>query len=165
MEIYSRKKSVEINLAGPDRLSVNAVFKDSVHEIRVRIMVGFPEMVIRDAQVEFVSCPWDLCYEAAGVMSRLVGLKLGRGIRKTVKEAVAGSDGCSHLGELMSEVMQALMQAHYRTQLYLLDPEERAQATISTLKGTCRAFSDPERQPVPLGNWTTMQSEKSMEEI
>jgi hypothetical protein len=92
-------------------------------------------------------------------------MKMGRGIRNTVREAVASSDGCSHLGELLGDVLEGLIQARFRLQLSTLGPEERARTVITDLKGTCRAFSDPERQPAALGDWLYVQASEPIEDI
>jgi hypothetical protein len=148
---------VQVNLIDKNRLVSQASFKDPVHEISVTIEVSIPDAIIRDARVEYVSCPWDLCCEASPVMSRLIGMKMGRGMKKTVKEAVAGSDGCSHIGDLVGEVLKGLIQARFRLQFEHMGPEQRAEATRKELKGTCRSFSDPDREPSPRGNWVNEQ--------
>lgn len=158
MELYSRQKSVSVRMLNENLVVAETALVDPAHEIKVAIYYLIPEGVISDARAEFIRYPWDVCPQAAMVMSRIVGMSLGRGLRMKIEESVGKKDGCSHMADLVVEAIKGLVQAQFRIRYRDLDPEQRAEAARTDLKGTCLAFSNPERKPIPRGNWVSQKT-------
>jgi len=153
MELYSRQKAVAVELLDQDRLRAEATMQDNVHEITVRLEYDLGRQEIVAADVEFIRFPWDVCAEVAGLMDRLIGKTIGRGLRREVQSLVGGCDGCSHVGDLVMEALLGIIQAQYRIKYQKMSPKEREEAVKSDLKSTCRAYTLTDRKPIPRGQW------------
>ena len=79
------------------------------HEMRLRVTVdeGF---LIHEAEATTVLAPYRDCASINQTYGRLVGLRLGPGFHKQVRERFAGSAGCTHLTELIPAVVTTAMQ-------------------------------------------------------
>ena len=73
---------------------------EAVHGMVIRLTVD-DEMKITDVAVGMPATPFPECQQASPPMQRLIGCTLGRGWRKTIAEALGGTQGCAHLRELL----------------------------------------------------------------
>jgi len=73
---------------------------DPIHHMRVRITVD-DELRIHAAQAVSISTPYDLCRAAAPDFERLVGIRIGPGYMRKVKERYGRDQGCTHIMELL----------------------------------------------------------------
>lgn len=153
MQLYCRQKSVTVEWPGGDRLIAEAILNDPVHEIKVIIEYSIPEEKIARARAEFIRYPWDLCEEAQQIVSRLEGLKVGKGMRRQVVQMVGGEEGCSHVLDLVMEAAAALVQAGYRIRHRNSSPQERKINILAELRGTCIAHRREGRKAEPVGEW------------
>ena len=152
MELYSRQTSVSVKMLNSNLIVSEAVRVDGVNEIKVFINYSLSEKVICGAKVEFIRFPWNVCPEAASVVSRIVGLNISPGIKKRIKELTGRGDGCSHMSDLITEAVKGLIQARFALKCLDLGGEERVEARINDLNSTCQAFSNIDRLS-PCGDW------------
>jgi hypothetical protein len=82
---------------------------EPVHGMAIRLTVD-DAMKIRDVAVGMPSAPFAECQQAKPPMSRLVGCTLGRGWRKAIEHALGGTQGCTHLRELLFNMATAAYQ-------------------------------------------------------
>lgn len=73
---------------------------DPIHHMRVRITVD-DELRIHAAEAVSISTPYDLCRAAAPNFERLVGIRIGPGYMRKVKERYGRDQGCTHILELL----------------------------------------------------------------
>ena len=73
---------------------------DPIHHMRVRITVD-DELRIHAAEAVSISTPYELCRAAAPNFSRLVGIRIGPGYMRKVKERYGRDQGCTHILELL----------------------------------------------------------------
>jgi hypothetical protein len=73
-----------------------------------------------DPQREIVGCeatmdatPFGICPAVAPNFSRLVGLRIEGGFLRRAMERVGGSEGCTHLRELLQQVGTVFVQTFY----------------------------------------------------
>lgn len=80
-----------------------------VHEMWIRVTIG-NDLVIRAVEAVTDYAPFAACDAIAPDYEKLVGLKLGPGLRKQIRERVGGVHGCTHLNELMGPVATTAFQ-------------------------------------------------------
>ena len=71
-----------------------------VHRMRVRLTLD-DRLTIIAAEAETLESPYGVCADAAGNFSRLVGLRIGPGWMRRVKERYGRTAGCTHILELL----------------------------------------------------------------
>lgn len=80
-----------------------------VHHMRIRLTID-EAMVIRDVAVSMDAYPHAPCPEAVPPMRRLIGERLGKGWRRTIERHLGGTEGCTHLRELLFNLATAAFQ-------------------------------------------------------
>ena len=80
-------------------LMLEATFLDPYHLIRLNIHIDPVSKMITNAKSEFASHPHAACPVVALKAKQLVGLKIERGITRSVSQRIGGSEGCIHLRE------------------------------------------------------------------
>jgi hypothetical protein len=82
---------------------------ERLHGMKLRLTVDEDLRIIAcEAITEFG--PYHICPQAAGNFSRLAGLVIGRGFLKEALARVAGTEGCTHLRELLQQVATVAFQ-------------------------------------------------------
>ncbi len=85
---------------------------DPIHEMRIRLTVT-DEFVVREIEAEIEKSPFDICGGIAGAFKQLVGLSIGAGWNRAIKERLAGVKGCTHLTELLGPIATTAFQTIY----------------------------------------------------
>jgi len=81
-----------------------------IHEMRIRLTID-NDFVIRDVAAASDGRPYPgYCENIAPAYAVLVGLKLGRGFRKAVQQALGGIQGCTHLTEMLGQFSTVAFQ-------------------------------------------------------
>ncbi len=85
---------------------------DALHGMWVR-------MTVNEA-MEIVACeavsdhtPFAVCADAAPAFARLVGLTIGAGFNRAVNERVGGTQGCTHIRELLAQMATVAFQTMF----------------------------------------------------
>lgn len=115
--------------------------EDRLHGMRMRMTVD-EDLVIRAFEASIDDSPYAICPGAAPGFARLAGLTIGRGFLKAAAERVGGTQGCTHLRELLQQMGTVAMQTLYGVRLRRmqagsdLPPEGRpAPPSIDTCHG------------------------------
>ncbi|MDP2696573.1 DUF2889 domain-containing protein [Thalassospira sp.] len=80
-----------------------------IHQMWLRITLG-DDMVITAVEAVTDHAPFNACDEIAPNYTKLVGLKIGPGLKQQIRERVGGIYGCTHLTELMGPVATTAFQ-------------------------------------------------------
>lgn len=80
-----------------------------VHDMRIRLTLD-DSLTVRDVQVVMPQTPYPICTEAAAQFRQLVGLSIGGGWRKEVNRLVGGTNGCTHVRELLGPMATVAIQ-------------------------------------------------------
>jgi hypothetical protein len=91
-----------------------------LHEYRLDLWVALDSMEVTRVDVVPVALPYDECFDAAGYVQRLVGLRLVRGFTGEALERLGGECGCTHLNALISDLSIAgLFHGYIRLRSHL----------------------------------------------
>jgi len=82
---------------------------EPVHDMWIRLTVdeGF---VVRDVEAVTERAPFSICPGIAPNFKRLIGVHIGRGWRKSVRDRLGGTEGCTHLVELLGPMATVAFQ-------------------------------------------------------
>jgi hypothetical protein len=80
-----------------------------VHDMRIRLTLD-DKLVVQDVQVAMPQTPYPICVEAAAQFRQLVGLSIRGGWRKEVNRRVGGTNGCTHVRELLGPMATVAIQ-------------------------------------------------------
>lgn len=92
---------------------------DPIHNMVLRLTVD-EDLVVREAEATMMDTPYEICPQVAPNFARLVGLKIGKGWRKRVRELLGGIEGCTHLVELLVPLATTAFQSIRPYQRYRL---------------------------------------------
>ena len=71
-----------------------------VHAINVRLSIN-PDFEVLNIETDLEHMPFSYCQGSAANISELHGKRLDRGWRRSVREALGATRGCTHLSELL----------------------------------------------------------------
>lgn len=92
-----------------DQFRGNVAPGTPVHDIRLRLAVD-DSLVVREAETNMAATPFPTCIEVEGILQRLVGERIGRGWRETVRRKIGKLETCTHLAELLGPAVTTLFQ-------------------------------------------------------
>jgi len=82
---------------------------EPIHEMWIRLVFDI-DLCIKEAVAVTDWSPYRQCPEAAGVMSKLVGLSIGAGWQAAIRERLGKAESCTHLRELLMPLATAAYQ-------------------------------------------------------
>ncbi len=85
---------------------------EPMHDMRIRLTID-DTFLIHEVEAVTDSGPYAACGAIAPNFQRLVGLRIGAGWRRAVKERVGGVQGCTHLVELLGPLATTAFQVVY----------------------------------------------------
>lgn len=80
-----------------------------LHDITVRLVLD-SELKIHSANAEMRATPFNICPGAAAALHSLVGLRIGPGWNKRVRELLGGVASCTHIVELLGPMATTVLQ-------------------------------------------------------
>ncbi|GGP20482.1 DUF2889 domain-containing protein [Silvimonas iriomotensis] len=131
---------------------------EPLHLMQVRLTLNDQyEIVAVEAATEH--SPYTICPQIAGAYQRLVGLRIGPGFNRKVRELFKGRDGCTHITELLGPMATVAFQTvssglrKRETPQPAVGPRTTAQARLLTrLIDSChgwRSDGEPVRVQFP----------------
>jgi len=83
---------------------------DAIHEMWVRLTIdeGF---VIRDVAADTEASPFDDCRMAPDSLTQMVGVRIGAGWAREIRQRLGGVKSCTHLMEMLIPMGTAAIQA------------------------------------------------------
>jgi hypothetical protein len=96
---------------GYDELHRGGLIKagDPVHDMWLRFTIDL-DFLIHDVQAASDQTPFPVCPRAAGAMRELIGLRIGSGWMKQVRERVGSDESCTHLMDLLGQLTATAYQ-------------------------------------------------------
>jgi hypothetical protein len=123
-----------------------------IHDMWIRLTID-DGLTIKAVEAVTDASPYRICPEVTPNFQRLVGLRIGPGFRKSIRDRLGGTEGCTHLVELLGPVGTTAFQTvapMVKSDLYKRSegsPDPAAPRKRPALLNTCYAFSD-EREVV-----------------
>lgn len=112
------------DLSTPDRELIDS--DDYLHDMFLRISIDL-EMAIREVETGMTDTPYQRCPQVLPNYQRLLGVVIGPGWQREVKQRLGGVEGCTHLRELLGPMAtvayQAITDAVYRPVDYRENPQ------------------------------------------
>jgi hypothetical protein len=97
-----------------DRWSDDATGEvEEIHSYQIRLEAELPELTVVSVDVQPGYLPFPACPAAAAAAGRLIGLRLTDGFRRGAIDALGGTDGCTHLLNLVLAIANQLVVANY----------------------------------------------------
>lgn len=110
-----------------------------LHDITVRLVLD-SELRVHAANTEMAATPFNICPGAAVALQALVGLNIGAGWNKRVRELLGGVASCTHIVELLGPMATTVLQGIAPLRIVSSDdPEEGAQRRFRV--DSCYAFA------------------------
>jgi hypothetical protein len=82
---------------------------EPMHEMLLRVTID-DSFVIQDIFAATEHSPFEMCPAIAPNYKKLIGIKMGPGWRKAIRMKVGGTEGCTHLTELLFPMATVAMQ-------------------------------------------------------
>lgn len=107
-----------------------------VHHMLLRLVVN-AELQIVAVEAQTLAAPYGVCAEAPHTLQCLVGLRIGPGWTRAVRERLSGAQGCTHLRELLGPMATVAVQtlSALRQQQVPLGSPEHLQAKRDSCYG------------------------------
>ena len=144
--MYEKTENYKVRMIPDVGFEVSGQWKDDIHDIRSRIVFDFTSFKILEAEASAGGTPFSICPQGLDSIKNIIGLEVGAGFNRQVSQAVLGTVGCVHLGELVMNSVNSLVQAASRGIPSWVPEEEYAQRWadwIKMYKGRCIYFSQP----------------------
>jgi hypothetical protein len=157
MAAFTRKIQIDMDWIDTSTFEVRGTLHDNVHSLSALLRVGFPDFTIQGATGSITRMPYPgFCQGATGVLSGLIGQRIGRGFRKRVAEVLGGAESCNHLHTLVNDMGASAFQMNYvaakqrsGAQLIMTDRQDdhsrRRQMVLDwmpQLRNSCYVFSE-----------------------
>ncbi|HEX7785285.1 MAG TPA: DUF2889 domain-containing protein [Methylomirabilota bacterium] len=153
--VHVRTIRVEITPAGRRELDVTATLVDErpgpaqpwfgsepppvIHDMRLRLRVRQPGLVITGVESEMASHPYTICPDALPPLQQLVGLSIARGFTREVNERFGRQRGCAHFTALIHALAPAVRQGAGAA---FPDESERPVDADPWFVNTCQAWRE-----------------------
>ena len=82
---------------------------EPMHEMFLRVTID-DSFVIRDIYAATEHSPFEMCPSITPNYKNLIGIQMGPGWRKAIRTKVGGTEGCTHLTELLFPMATVAMQ-------------------------------------------------------
>jgi len=110
-----------------------------LHDIVVTLVID-EAMRVHDARAQMRATPFDVCAGAARTLAPLVGLSMGSGWNRRVRELLGGKASCTHIVELLGPMATTAYQGLAPRRLAAInDPANEAQRKAKV--DSCHAYA------------------------
>ncbi|MBW1681327.1 MAG: DUF2889 domain-containing protein [Deltaproteobacteria bacterium] len=148
---FIRNKIVEVEPQPDGSVSVNWRLKDSLMDVNVKILIQTPELEIKEARAEMKRPFLQNCLPAQDRIEKIVGVRVGAGLRKIAAGLLGGDEGCDVLKAAVLESCNAAILHFTRYTLQagdgLSDEEKLAGARANLeanprMAGSCVVYAE-----------------------
>ncbi|NMF87873.1 DUF2889 domain-containing protein [Aromatoleum petrolei] len=98
-----------------------------MHHMGIDFLID-DNFTILDVRAVMRAAPWGACPAATESYGRLIGLQIGPGFGRQIRERIGSDQGCAHLTDLITQVGNTYMQASWpdrMAQQVAIDPDPR----------------------------------------
>lgn len=113
---------------------------EPIHQMRLRLSID-DHLQIRQAEAVTENGPSASCFEIQSTYAQLVGLTIGPGFTRRIKELFSGIRGCTHLTELLGPIATTALQT--LSHRFKRDEQQRQAAASGKKPGlvdSCHTF-------------------------
>ncbi|MDP1966918.1 MAG: DUF2889 domain-containing protein [Reyranella sp.] len=119
---------------------------DFVHDMSIRLTVDQTFTIVEVDAVTDKS-PYRMCGDIAPDFRKLIGLRIGGGFHRAVRERLGGIHGCTHIVELLGPVATTAFQTMSSGKARELNRAHLAKSGNSSEPATADAPAKPRRRP------------------
>ncbi len=115
---------------------------EPLHEMLLRLTID-DNFEIRDVEAATENSPFKMCPDIAPNYKSLIGISMGPGWRKAIRTKVGGTEGCTHLTELLFPMATVAMQTIWpvKAQRRKKPVEEQNSSRRPPILDTCHAWA------------------------
>ena len=116
---------------------------DPIHEMEIKLVLD-ENLIVINAEAKTENSPYSICKNANSNFKKIIGLQIKSGWKKEITKLIGGTNGCTHITELLSSVATAAFQTIYP---YKSKQKKENESTLNQnqekqlLLGTCHAFN------------------------
>ena len=133
---------------------------DFVHDMSIRLTIDHTFTIV-DAEAVTDKSPYSMCGDIAPAFRKLIGLRIGGGFHRAVRERLGGVHGCTHIVELLGPVATTAFQTVSSKKARDLNREHREKTGTLPPKDTSAA-PKPRRKPYMLDTCHTWASDSEV---
>jgi hypothetical protein len=111
---------------------------EPIHEMWIRLTVDIDLKVV-DVEARSVWGPYDMCGDITPNFKRLKGLVIQRGWKQKTQELLGGTQGCTHMVELLGPIATTAFQTIYADRV-ARDKRAGSKETPALI-GSCHAYA------------------------
>ncbi len=104
---FIRNKIVEVDPQSDGALSISWRLVDILTEMEIAVKVQPPNLEITEAKARILRSPHGECSSAPDTLRKIVGVRVGPGLRKIAGGLMGGVEGCAELMEGVLECANA----------------------------------------------------------
>jgi len=109
---------------------------EAIHDMWLRVTLD-EDLIVRGIETVTDAGPYQVCPAVAPNFQRMVGVRIGAGWRRAVRDKVGGVEGCTHLAETLVAMGTVAFQTLYP---YLAKKRTRQPGQRPPLLNSCHAF-------------------------
>ncbi len=113
---------------------------EPIHGMWLRLTID-DEFVVNDVEAVMDYTPFNICNRIENSHSKLVGVKIGPGWNRQITMLFGGTNGCTHLREMLGRMATVAFQALYGRRRRSREPESSAPARRPWLIDGCHAWA------------------------
>lgn len=149
--VFQRTKTVDVEPRGDSELDVRWRVTDTLVEAAIKMRVRLPDLEISEIHAEVLRGLHSVCKDSTVLVAKVVGVRIGPGLRKIIGGLVGGDRGCGELAQGVLECCNAVILHFTVPQLRGVDAgteEERRERLRAMLRsnprlvGSCTAFAE-----------------------
>jgi hypothetical protein len=126
-----------------------------VHEMWIRLTID-DRMEIKAVAAATDHSPFQICPDILPNFQRLVGVKIGHGFTREVRARLGGTQGCTHIVEMLQQVATVAFQTTVSERARSLRKQQKAdaarkapaEATADPVQSEPKAPDKPRRPPI-----------------
>ena len=149
MDIFQRSVHLNAKKIDEDHMQIVSSLLDLEHSFHLELTVRISTRTIDSAVASMTKAPFSRCFSTVEKFSQLEGLSIERGIIKEMHARLGGPKGCTHLMELLNDVVRFTsmlflgQSVGYRPELKEIMTEDEIIAEgMKKLRNTCFVFAD-----------------------
>ena len=118
---------------------------EPIHQMKIKLVLD-DNLLVVDADAKTENSPYFICKNANSNFKKIIGLKIKSGWKREITKLIGGTNGCTHITELLSSVATAAFQT-----IYPYNSKQKNERKINfnskqneekpLLLGTCHAFN------------------------
>ena len=114
---------------------------EPIHQMKIKLVLDNNLFVV-DAEAKTQNSPYSICKNANSNFRKIIGLQIKSGWKREIIKLIGGTNGCTHITELLSSVATAAFQTIYPYKSQQKNKNNLDQKQEKPLLlGTCHAFN------------------------